>query len=203
MGWLLGGGPGRLLRVCHTDPARADADLAPFLAFGSPLVAEVGPMPYPVMNTLIDAGYPEGALNYWLSSFTSGLSDALIDLMIERFASVPSPMSAILLEHFHGAVTRVPETATAVPHREPGYNLLLPTEWADPADTTGCIAWTKDTYAAFSEHLSGRRWLNYLGDDQREDAIRAAYGPNYDRLVDVKRRYDPENVFHLNHNIAP
>ena len=189
--------------VCHTDPARADADLAPFLAFGSPLVTEVGPMPYPVMNTLIDAGYPEGALNYWLSSFTSGLSDALIDLMIERFASVPSPMSAILLEHFHGAVTTVPETATAVPHREPGYNLLLPTEWADPADTTRCIAWTKDTYAAFSEHLSGRRWLNYLGDDQRDDAIRAAYGPNYDRLVDVKRRYDPENVFHLNHNIAP
>ena len=189
--------------VCHTDPARADADLAPFLAFGSPLVTEVGPMPYPVMNTLIDAGYPEGALNYWLSSFTSGLSDALIDLMIERFASVPSPMSAILLEHFHGAVTTVPETATAVPHREPGYNLLLPTEWVDPADTTRCIAWTKDTYAAFSEHLSGRRWLNYLGDDQREDAIRAAYGPNYDRLVDVKRRYDPENVFHLNHNIAP
>ena len=189
--------------VCHTDPARADADLAPFLAFGSPLVTEVGPMPYPVMNTLIDAGYPEGALNYWLSSFTSGLSDALIDLMIERFASVPSPMSAILLEHFHGAVTTVPETATAVPHREPGYNLLLPTEWADPADTTRCIAWTKDTYAAFSEHLSGRRWLNYLGDDQRDDAIRAAYGPNYDRLVDVKRRYDPGNVFHLNHNIAP
>jgi len=189
--------------VCHTDPARADADLAPFLAFGSPLVTEVGPMPYPVMNTLIDAGYPEGALNYWLSSFTSGLSDALIDLMIERFASVPSPMSAILLEHFHGAVTRVPETATAVPHREAGYNLLLPTEWMDPADTTRCIAWTKDTYAAFSEHLTGRRWLNYLGDDQRDDAIRAAYGPNYDRLVDVKRRYDPGNVFHLNHNIAP
>jgi len=189
--------------VCHTDPSRADADLAPFLAFGSPLVAEVGPMPYPVMNTLIDAGYPEGALNYWLSSFTSDLSDSLLDLMIERFASVPSPMSAILLEHFHGAVTRVPETATAVPHREPGYNLLLPTEWMDPADTTRCIDWTKDTYAAFSEHFSGRRWLNYLGDDQRDDAIRAAYGPNYDRLVDVKRRYDPENAFHLNHNIAP
>jgi FAD/FMN-containing dehydrogenase len=100
-------------------------------------------------------------------------------------------------------VTRVPETATAVPHREAGYNLLLPTEWMDPADTTRCIAWTKDTYAAFSEHLTGKRWLNYLGDDQRDDAIRAAYGPNYERLVDVKRQYDPDNVFHLNHNIAP
>jgi FAD/FMN-containing dehydrogenase len=189
--------------VCHTDPDRADADLAPFLEFGSPLVTQVGPMPYPVMNTLIDAGYPEGALNYWMSSFTSGLDDALIDVMIERFAEVPSPMSAMLLEHFHGEVTRVSPTATAVPHREAGYNLLLPTEWMDPGDTARCIAWTKDTYAAVSEHLAGRRWLNYLGDDQMEDAIRAAYGPNYDRLVEVKRRYDPENVFHLNHNIAP
>jgi FAD/FMN-containing dehydrogenase len=189
--------------VCHTDPARADADLAPFLEFGSPLVTQVGPMPYPVMNTLIDAGYPEGALNYWMSSFTTGLDDTLIDVMIERFAGVPSPMSAMLLEHFHGEVTRVAPTATAVPHREAGYNLLLPTEWMDPADTTRCVAWTKDTYAAVSEHLAGRRWLNYLGDDQMEDAIRAAYGPNYDRLVQAKRRYDPDNVFHLNHNIAP
>jgi FAD/FMN-containing dehydrogenase len=189
--------------VCHTDPDRADADLAPFLEFGSPLVVQVGPMPYPVMNTLIDAGYPEGALNYWMSSFTSGLDDALIDVMIERFAEVPSPMAAMLLEHFHGEVTRIPETATAVPHREAGYNLLLPTEWMDPADTDRCIAWTKDTYAAVSEHLAGRRWLNYLGDDQLNDAIRAAYGPNYNRLVDAKRRYDPENVFHLNHNITP
>ena len=189
--------------VCHTDPDRADADLAPFLEFGSPLVVQVGPMPYPVMNTLIDDGYPEGALNYWMSSFTSGLDDALIDVMIERFAEVPSPMAAVLLEHFHGEVTRIPETATAVPHREAGYNLLLPTEWMDPADTERCIAWTKDTYAAVSEHLAGRRWLNYLGDDQLNDAIRAAYGPNYDRLVEAKRRYDPENVFHLNHNLAP
>jgi FAD/FMN-containing dehydrogenase len=189
--------------VCHTDPDRADRDLAPFLGFGSPLMVQVGPMPYPVMNTLLDAGYPAGALNYWLSSFTTGLSDELIDTVVQRFESVPSPMTVILFEHFHGEVTRIDPTATAVPHREEGFNLLLPSEWMDPAETETNIAWTKDTFAAVSEHLVARRWLNYLGDDQADDAIRAAYGPNYDRLVEVKRQYDPGNVFHLNHNIAP
>ena len=189
--------------VCHTDPERADADLAPYLEFGSPLVVEVGPMPYPAMNTILDDGFPAGALNYWLSSFTAGLSDELIDTMVTRFQTVPSIMSAIILEHFHGAVTRIDPTATAVPHRDAGFNLLLPSEWVDPADTVKNIQWTKDTYAAVSEHLAPGRWLNYLGDDQADDAIRAAYGPNYDRLRELKRRYDPGNVFHLNHNIVP
>jgi FAD/FMN-containing dehydrogenase len=188
--------------VCHTDPDRAEADIAPFLEFGTPIMTQVGPMPYPVMNTLLDEAYPKGAFNYWLSSFTTGLSDGLIDTAVERFASVPSPMTTILFEQFHGAVTRVDPTATAVPHREQGYNLVLPAEWTDPAATEENVRWTKDTYAAASEHLAPGRWLNYLGDDQ-DDAIRAAYGPNFDRLRDVKRRYDPGNVFHRNHNIVP
>jgi FAD/FMN-containing dehydrogenase len=191
------------LVVFHTgEPEDAERDLAPFKEWGSPLMTQVGPMPYPVMNTLLDDAFPRGALNYWLSSFVSGLSDALIDAMLERFASVPSAMSAILLEHFHGAVTRIGVTETAVPHREEGWNLLLPSEWLDPAESDANVAWTKDTFAALSEHFAGRRWLNYLGDDQ-DDAVRAAYGPNYERLVEVKRRYDPDNVFRLNHNIVP
>ena len=112
-------------------------------------------------------------------------------------------MSAILLEHFHGAVTRVGVTDTAVPHREEGWNLLLPSVWMDPADTDANIAWSRETHAALAPYLVERRWLNYLGDDQGEDAVRAAYGPNYDRLVEVKRKYDPENVFRQNHNIVP
>ncbi|MGN6379471.1 MAG: FAD-binding oxidoreductase [Gaiellales bacterium] len=189
--------------VCHTDPERADRDVAPFLEFGSPIVTQVGPMPYPVMNTLLDDAYPKGALNYWMSSFTTGLTDGLIETTVERFAVVPSPMTAILFEHFHGAVTRVGPTDTAVPHREAGFNLLLPSEWMDPADTEANVAWTKDTHAAMSEHLVKRRWLNYLNDDDTGDAVRQAYGPNYDRLVEVKRRYDPDNTFRMNHNIAP
>jgi FAD/FMN-containing dehydrogenase len=192
------------LVLFHTgDPAEAERDLEPFKAWGSPLVVDVGPMPYPVMNTLLDPGYPAGSLNYWLSSFTRGLPDELIDVTAERFATVPSPLTAILFEHFHGAVTRVGATETAVPHRDRGWNLLIPSVWADPADTDANIAWSRESFAAMRSHFRDGRWLNYLGDDQAEDAIRAAYGPNYDRLREVKRRYDPDNVFHLNHNIAP
>ncbi len=190
--------------VFHTGtPEEAERDLAPFRAWGPPIVAEVGPMPYWVMNTILDANYPTGLHNYWLSSFTTGLSDDLIDTAIERYRSVPSPLTVILLEHFHGAVCRVGVGETAVPHREEGWNLVLPSVWADPAETDANIAWTRDTHAALGEHLSERRWLNYLGDDQGEDAIRGAYGPNYDRLLELKRRYDPGNVFHHNHNIKP
>jgi FAD/FMN-containing dehydrogenase len=188
----------------HTGtPEAAERDLAPFKEWGPPVMVEVGPMPYPMFCTILDAGYPHGSMNYWLSSFTTGLSDGLIDTMVDRFASVPSPMSAILLEHFHGAVTRVGPTDTAVPHREEGFNLLLPSVWMDAADNDANLAWTKDTFAAMREFFTGSRWLNYLGDDQGDDAIRAAYGPNYERLATLKRRYDPENVFRHNHNIAP
>jgi FAD/FMN-containing dehydrogenase len=190
--------------VCHTgDPEAAERDLAPLKDFGSPLVVDVGPMPYPVLNTILDAGFPVGALNYWRSSFTSGLSDGLIDAAAQRFAISPSPMSAIVFEHFHGAVTRVGVTDTAVPHRDKGWNLALMSVWTDPADTEANIAWTRESFAALQEHFSGGRWLNYLADDEGGDAVRAAYGPNYDRLVEVKRRYDPENLFRLNHNIVP
>ena len=80
----------------------------------------------------------------------------------------------------------------------------MPSVWTDPADTEANVAWTREAFAALRPHFgTARRWLNYLGDDQAEDAIRAAYGPNYDRLREVKRQYDPDNVFHLNHNIAP
>jgi FAD/FMN-containing dehydrogenase len=192
------------LVVCHAGgPDSAAQELAPFLSFGSPVMTQVGPMPYPQMNTLLDAGYPTGSLNYWLSSFTRGLPDALIDAVLERFASVPSTMTTILFEHFHGAVTRVAPTDTAVPHREPGWNLLIPSVWTDPAATDANVRWTRETHTALSPHLAERRWLNYLGDDQANDAVQAAYGPNYDRLREIKQRYDPANVFHHNHNIAP
>jgi FAD/FMN-containing dehydrogenase len=185
------------------DPAEAERDLEPFTTWGSPLMVEVGSMPYPVMNTILDAGFPDGALNYWLSSFTHGLPDELIDIAVERFARVPSPMTSILFEHFHGAVTRVGASETAVPHREKGWNLLIPSVWTDPVDNEANVAWSREAFAAMRPHFGSGRWLNYLGDDQAEEAVRAAYGANYERLREVKRRYDPENVFHLNHNIAP
>ncbi len=192
------------LIVCHTGPPeRADEEVKPLLEFGSPLDVQVGPMPYEVFGALLDDGWPEGSLNYWKSSFLSELSDELIDSVVEQFEACPTPLGAIAFELFHGEVTRIPVSATAVPHREPGFNLLIPTAWLDPETTAANVAWTRETYARAEPHFAGRRWLNYLGDDEDEQAVRAAYGPNYGRLVEVKRAYDPENVFHLNQNIKP
>src|SRR5215204_6510456 len=191
------------LVVFHAgEAAAAERDLERFENWGSPLLVQVGPMPYPVMNTILDAAFPPGALNYWLASFTRGLPDELIDVAVERFAAVPSTMSAIMFEHFHGAVTRVGATDTAVPHRDEGWNLFIPSVWTDPTETDVNIAWTRETFSALRPYFGAGRWLNYLGDDEGDDAIRGAYGPNYDRLRDVKRRYDRDNFFHLNHNIA-
>jgi FAD/FMN-containing dehydrogenase len=196
------GVPLAALIVCHAGPReRAEAELAPLLGFGSPAVTQVGPMPYPAVNQMLDAAYPRGALNYWKSSFVAALDDDTIDTAIEQFAACPSPMGGIVIEHFHGAVTRVPVGATAVPLREEGYNLAITDVWSDPADTEANIEWTRATYAALSPHFAARRYVNYLADDEADEAVAAAYGENFSRLQEVKRRYDPDNLFHLNHNV--
>jgi FAD/FMN-containing dehydrogenase len=198
------GVPLAALIACHAGQrADAERDVRPLLEWGEPVAVEFGPMPYPVMNTLLDDQYPAGSLNYWKSTFTHGIDDDLIDALVERFPSSPSPWAAILFEHFHGAVTRVGPEETAVPHRAPGYNLLIPSVWRDPEATDANIAWTRDVFAASEPFRADGRWLNYFIDDEDSDALDAAYGPNRRRLAEVKRRYDPENTFHLNQNIAP
>jgi FAD/FMN-containing dehydrogenase len=192
------------LAICHAGtPEEAERDLAPVRAFREPLVDMLGRISYSAVNSMLDAGYPKGALGYWKSSFLSELSDGLIDATIEHFGETPSAMNAILIEQFHGAATRVPAEATAVANREAGYNLLLPTTWMDPADTEANVAWTRRAYEAFSPWFREGRWLNYLDGDEGEGATHAAYGTNYARLARVKRAHDPDNVFHLNVNITP
>ncbi|MCH8991065.1 MAG: FAD-dependent oxidoreductase [Acidobacteria bacterium] len=132
--------------MCHVGPPdKAQADLEPVLSFGQPVMVEVGPIPYPVMNTILDDAFPSGALNYWKSSFLSGVTDDAIATMVEHFATCPSPMAGVLLEHFHGEVTRVDPTATAFPHRERSYNFLIFGQWMDPDATEDNILWVKET----------------------------------------------------------
>jgi FAD/FMN-containing dehydrogenase len=192
--------------VCHAGSLEAGAAaVAPVKAFGKPVMDVIGPMPYAAVNTLFDAGFPRGALNYWKSNFLADLKDAAIDTMIERFAAAPSPMSALLLEHFHGAATRVGPAETAFPHRSVGYNFLTVGEWLEPAESRANTAWVRETYSAMAPHFAAGRYVNYLNADEviEGDAVAAAFGPNGKRLREVKRRYDPDNVFHLNQNIKP
>jgi len=111
-------------------------------------------------------------------------------------------MSALIVEHLHGAATRVDPTATAYPHRQGGYSVLVIAQWADPADTQANIGWARTTFDSLRPSLSDRRYMNYMSADDA-GFVREAYGANYDRLVAAKRRYDPGNVFRLNQNIAP
>ena len=181
------------------------AAVAPLKRFGAPIMDVIGPMPYSAANMMFDAGFPKGALNYWKSNFLATLRDEAIDTMIERFAAAPSPMSGLLLEHFHGAATRVSPTETAFPHRSVGYNFLAVGEWLDPAHTAANVAWTREAYAAMRPHFAEGRYVNYLNAEEMDEgsAVESAFGPNWRRLREVKRCYDPDNVFHLNQNIKP
>ena len=192
--------------VCHAGSLEAGAAaVAPVKRFGSPVMDVIGPMPYTAVNMLFDAGFPRGALNYWKSNFLAALGDAAIDTMIERFAATPSPMSGLLLEHFHGAATRVGPTETAFPHRSVGYNFLAVGEWMDASATSVNVAWAREAYTAMAPHFTSSRYGNYLNADEvtESSAVSAAFGANWPRLREVKRRYDPDNVFHLNQNIKP
>jgi hypothetical protein len=159
-------------------------------------------MPYPVLNTLLDATSPPGNLNYWKAAYFSELSDAATDVIVDAFANSPTEMCMLALEHFHGAVTRVEPTATAFPHRQAGYSCGIFAQWTDPDQTDTCISWARQTFDALRPYMANRVYVNYLSADE-EDRIRQAYGPNYDRLVELKRRYDPDNLFRLNQNIKP
>ena len=192
------------LPVCHAsaDEARAERDVKAIREFGPPVMDMIERMPYPVVNTLIDDAFPRGYLNYWKSAFFTDLSDDAIDKLVTAFETTPTTWCVLVIEHFHGAATRVEATATAFPHRARGYNLIIISEWAEPAQTEAGIAWARQTYDALRPHMADAAYVNYLDADDA-NRVRAAYGPNYQRLRDIKRRYDPENLFHLNQNIPP
>ena len=121
--------------------------------------------------------------------------------MVDAFEAAPSIMTGMIVECFHGAVTRVDPTAMAYPHREPGYNLVLAGQWLDPAESDTNIAWVRETFDALKPYTAARAYVNYMGEDEDQSRVRDAYGPNYDRLVELKGRYDPNNLFRLNQNI--
>ena len=179
--------------VCHCGPlGEAKSALSSIKSFATPALDAIAPVGYCEMNTLLDDALPRGALNYWKSSFLGELSDDAIDAMVECYASCPSPMGQLLLEHIHGEATRVPVDATAFPHRAEGYNMLVLSQWMSPADTDRCFAWGRESYGALAPFRADARYMNYMNymnymdhDDADQDAL--AYGSNYRRLQEIKR----------------
>jgi FAD/FMN-containing dehydrogenase len=178
--------------------------VAPIKAFGPPVMDMLGPIPYSTQNSLLDPSFPRGALNYWKASFLTDLSDDAIAVLVECFAACPSPMSQIVIEHFHGKASRVGIAETACAMRITGFNVVLVSQWSDPAHNDANIAWCRNTYSALQPFLASTRYVNYLAADESGDAAAAAaYGTNYPRLQDLKTKYDPDNFFRGNVNIRP
>jgi hypothetical protein len=196
-------GPIVAIGFVYAGPVEAaEAVVRPLRAFGPPAADLVQPMPFGVAQSMVDAFWPRGLQNYWKSSFLSDLSDAAIDTLIEQFASVPSPRTVVVLEHLGGAVSRIAPEVTAFPHRQFDFNVGITAMWSDPAEAERNMAWTRACWDALQPFASTAVYVNYLGLEGAQ-RVRAAYGVNYDRLVALKNRYDPTNLFHLNQNVTP
>jgi hypothetical protein len=177
--------------------------LQPLRSFGSPIADAFGVMSYVQLQSMFDPFFPPGRLTYVKSNFIPTLSDQAIDALVRCVDKSPSPYSfAPFMEHWHGAATRVAPTETAFPHRQYSYNFFAWSNWVSPSESEKNIQWTRECWEALRPFLAADSYGNYLA-DEGEAVARAAYGPNYDRLVSLKNKYDPTNFFRLNHNIKP
>lgn len=197
------GGIAAWIAVCYTgDAAEGEKLLRPVRDFGTPFINSIGPMPFSAVQQMFDAGSPPGMRHYWRSSLVEELSDDLIDLVVAKAAELPPPGSMLLIEHMGGAIGRVGPTDTAFSGRNAQYNVSMLSAWLDASADDANIAWTRNTGNALKEYGTGGAYVNYMA-DEGEAAVRAAYEVNLARLIEVKRKYDPDNVFSANHNIAP
>ena len=187
----------------HCGPLeQGDVTFRSLKAFGPPVLDAMGPMSYSSLNVMLDPAFPKAALSYWKAQFVTDLTDDLIRTLIERFQECPSPMSHIIIEHFHGAASRVPVTATACTMRVTGFNVVIASQWTDPCQTERGIKWAREAFASLTPYLAPTRYVNYLEDDAG-DAAAVVYGSNLALLRDIKAKYDPDNFFRHNVNILP
>ncbi len=193
---------GMIVCYCGVDLAEGERALAPLRTFGTPILDAIEPMPFPVMQSLIDNSFPDGAHNYWKSTFLKELSDDAIDVLIEHANRAQSALSAVVLEFYGGAPTRVGPADTAFAQRDAQYNVGITGQWLGAAESDTHIGWTRALFDALTPYSSGSYLPNFLS-DEGPDQARTAFGSNYARLVELKTKYDPSNFFSLNQNIKP
>jgi FAD/FMN-containing dehydrogenase len=182
------------------DHAAGQRVLAPLRAIAPPLADAVGVLPYLGLQTMLDSGAPHGRHYYWKAHRLPQLSDAVIDVCLERLAALPTPFSQINGWAVGGAVSRADSGATAVGEREVGFELSLAAAWP-PGDGTGHRRWVRDGWEALRPHSAGV-YANFISDEGAA-GVRAAYGGRLSRLTALKDRWDPDNVFRHNANIQP
>ena len=188
---------------CWTGPLDEAENVLKPLRDVAPIVAEhVGPMPYPALNAAFDGLVPPGLQHYWKANFVTELTDENIDAHLRHGPDVPAVNSTVHIYPINGAAQRVASDATAFGHRDANFATVIAGMWPDPAQNDANIKWVKDYAAATTPHSDEGGYINFMASDD-QDRVRANYGANWDRLVEVKRRYDPDNVFHMNQNIVP
>ena len=170
--------------------------------FGDPHGEHIGPQPYTEWQKAFDPLLTPGARNYWKSHNFTELSDGAIDSIIEYAGKLPSPHCEIFIGHIAGAANRVAADAMAYAHRDAKFVLNVHGRWESPAQDTKCIDWARAFFKASALYASAGAYINFMTEEEG-GRVAAAYGSNYNRLVQIKRRYDPENVFHYNQNIKP
>jgi len=193
-----------VLALCHAgDLASGEKAAAPFKAIGKPIADVVGPAPFAGWQTAFDALLTPGERNYWKSHDFVEISDGLIDALLGAVRRLPSPQCEIFIGHLGGAINRVPVGATAYPHRDVQFVMNVHTRWSRPAEDEVCIGWARGLYDAAAPFATDGVYVNFMPDDEIERVRSGAYGPNYDRLAKIKAKYDPNNLFRRNQNVAP
>ena len=189
---------------CYSGPHdRADAALAAVRDFGDPVLVGLAPMPYSVLQTAFDALLPKGLLWYWKVDFFEQITDEAIAVHRRFGETIPTPLSTMHMYPISGAAARVPEDATAFAYRNGGWVGVIAGIDPNPANLPAAAAWAQRYWEELHPSSAGGGYVNMMMEDEGQGRVRAAYRGNYDRLVEIKRRYDPTNLFHLNLNIPP
>jgi len=169
----------------------------------APVVAEmVGPMPYPALNSAFDGLYPHGLQHYWKANFVKELTDEAIAAHVEHGPQVPVVNSTVHIYPINGACHKVASDDTAFAYRDANFATVIAGMWPDPAQNEANIKWVRDYYDATAPLSEEGGYINFMAEDD-QGRIKANYRGNYNRLVDIKRKYDPDNLFHVNQNIKP
>lgn len=184
------------------DVAAGQKLIAPLRSFGDLLGEHVGPQPYVQWQQAFDPLLTPGARNYWKSHYFTELSDQALDTVISYTGKLPSPHTEIFIGLLSGAANRVSSDAMAYSHRQVKYVMNVHGRWEQPSEDKKCIDWSREFFNASAPFASGGVYVNFMTDDETT-RIASAYGSNFERLAQIKKKYDPDNLFHLNQNIKP